>query len=345
MTRSASSKTARPRAGRPRRGRGPCSRTGCPVRGRGRRSFRRRGPLPRKIPCAGEGRPGRLARPAASAFCAFPQLLDEAPPPSRSRSTRRSRGGEDAGPGARRPAGRCPSFTRAMQGVELAPRGPPAGCAPSASDAAQGRLSGRAAGAAAAATGARERRHGDLRRRCPSPSASPGRAPRARRGSSSRRSRRPRRRSAAASRSPASTRAGSWFEAERRRREVDVRVRRLGVQRRREHLLVHARRRPSGGPAAPAPAFRWPMLLLAEPSAIEPLRPRPRRPSRGSPPRRRRRPSCSCRAPRRGVPVAGSSPASSHARCDRELLADRVRRGDALALAVARRRRCRARRA
>ena len=91
-------------------------------------------------------------------------------------------------------------------------------------------------------------------------------------------------------------------------------------------------------PAAPAAALRWPMFDLTEPSAIDPGWHAERRRStslQALPARRRRRRGSRCRAPRSQATVAGSTPALLPGALDGQPLADRVRRGDALALAVA----------
>ena len=90
-------------------------------------------------------------------------------------------------------------------------------------------------------------------------------------------------------------------------------------------------------PAAPAAALRWPMFDLTEPSAIEPWRgarpcrtPRSRLPSSTASPTRVDVPCASMQ-----VAGAGATPAFAPGALDRQPLADRVGRGDALALAVA----------
>ena len=138
-------------------------------------------------------------------------------------------------------------------------------------------------------------------------SARPGRAPRGRRGSSSRRSRRRRRRSAGGRRSSASTPAarGSGRTASPAKSIPGLGGSR--VERRRQHLLVDRpdRLQQAGGAGA---RLQVADVALRRSEGDRALRRPLEDDARGSPPRPRRRPSCSSRGPRRGRPWSGRAP-------------------------------------
>ena len=278
-----------------------------------------------------EGLPGRRRRRsrAPSAPSAAARRSSSRVPKS---IARRSRRGEVGRRRARATGGTWPSFDAREERRRRPCAARPRSCAPSTAQAAQRRLRAAAAAAAAAPVA------GVRRAPRPAPAAAlreraRARAPRARRGSSCRRSRRRRRRSAAASPFVGFHSRSSWFGtngvAAKSMFGFGGRAFRVGGS-----IFSWTAQTAFSRPAAPAPAFRWPTLLLAEPSAIEPL---------GAPPKtvgealhlddvadlRARAVRLDERG--RGRVEPGVLPGPR----DRQLLADRVRRRDALALAVA----------
>ena len=123
-------------------------------------------------------------------------------------------------------------------------------------------------------------------------------------------------------------------QVERRGREVDVRVGPLGVEGGRDRLVVQRVDRLEQAGRAGA-RLEVPDVALRRTEARSAARPRPRTSRRGSSPRRRRRPSCWCRAPPRAWPSRdrGRRPPRRAAR--RASDPTGFGRRDALALAVA----------